>query len=160
MFDSRLYKLARKYRDALEDAELASVHPGCVVIFGAAPMPPDAEIRGSFIDWSVDGIRVHAVTDPVGVDIDADTLIALCACARELLFLGLEYPDLGQWLLRWDTATSRVQLAARGATGHLLVAVAPQDATITLVSDVIHVSYEVGDDIIITASSPSGVAYA
>lgn len=160
MFDSRLYNLARKYRDALENAELASIHEGCVVIFGAAPMPDDAEIRGSFIDWSVDGVKVHAVTEPVGADIELDTMLALCACARELRALLTEYPMLGEWLLRWDVATERVQLAARGATGHILVAVAPQGANITLYADVVHMSYLVADDIIVTASSPSGVAYA
>lgn len=160
MFDSRLYTLARKYRDALEDAELASIHEGCVVIFGAAPIPDDAEIRGSFIDWSVDDVKVHAVTEPVGADIDVDTMLAICACARELRALHAEFPMLGEWMLRWDVATGRVQLAARGATAHLIVAVAPQDATITLFSDAVHVGYLVGDDIIVTASSPVGVAYA
>lgn len=160
MFDSRLYNLARKYRDALEAAELASIHDGCVVIFGAAPMPPDAQIHGSFIRWSVDAVTVHAVTEPVGADIERDTLLALCACARELRQLLLDFPWLGEWMLRWDTATGRVQIAARGATGHLIVAVAPQDAKIILANDIVHVGYEVGDDLIITASSPSGVAYA
>ena len=160
MFDSRLYTIARKYRDALEAAELASIHEGCVVIYGAAPMPHDAEIHGSFIRWSVDAVTVHAVTEPVGADIEVDTMLALCAAARELRALLLDFPWLGEWMLRWDAATGRVQLAARGATGHLIVAVAPQDATIVCVADVVHVAYEVGDDLIVTASSPSGVAYA
>jgi hypothetical protein len=80
--------------------------------------------------------------------------------ARELRALLTEYPMLGEWLLRWDVASGRVQLAARGATAHLIVAVAPQEATITLFSDAVHVGYLVGDDIIVTASSPSGDAYA
>lgn len=160
MLDSRLYKLACKYRDALEAAELASIHDGSVVIFGAAPMPNDAVIHGSFIDFVLDGVKVHAVTEPVGADIDTDVLLQLCAAARELSALHAEYPMLGEWMLRWDTATQRVQLGARGATGHLLVAVAPQEASIVSFSDVIHVSYEVGDDLIVTASSPIGVAYA
>lgn len=159
MFDSRLFALARKYRSALEAAELATVHDGCVVIYGAAPMPPDAEIYGSFIRWSVDAVMVHAVTEPPGVDIELDTLVALCACARELREITTTYP-LGEWMLRWDCTTQRVQLAARGATAHILVAVAPQDATIVCAADVVHISYEVADDLIITASSPSGVAYA
>lgn len=159
MFDSRLYALARKYRDALEAAELASIHDGCVVLFGAAPMPPDAEIHGSFIRWSMDGVTVHAVTEPVGSDVDLDTLVSLCACARELRTLVTSYP-LGEWMLRWDIASGRVQLSARGATAHILVAVAPDEATITCGADLVHVAYTVGDDLIVTASSPEGVAYA
>lgn len=159
MFTSRLYAIARKYRNALEAAELAAIHDGSVVIFGAAPMPADAEIYGSFIRWSVDGVTVHACTDPVGADIDADTMLALCACARELRETLAAHP-LGDWLLRWDVGSGRVQLAARGATAHILVAVAPQEAKIVCVADVVHVAYEVEDDLIVTASSPSGVAYA
>lgn len=49
MTESRLYTLARTYADAIESAEGCCVLPGSVLLLGAAPMPSDAVIVGSYI---------------------------------------------------------------------------------------------------------------
>jgi hypothetical protein len=154
--DSRLYTLARLYADAIERADGSCVMPGTVLLLGAAPMPPDALIVGSYVTWTVDGVKVHAMTEPTGLDVDLDTLLQLVACARGLE----ELAHLGEWLLRHEAATGRTQIGARGATAHLLCAVPPQDAQIVSWSDAIHMHYLVGDDLLVSASSPIGVAYA
>jgi len=154
--ESRLYTLARTYADAIERAEGCCVLPGSVLLLGAAPMPADAVIVGSYITWTIDGVKVHAMTEPTGCDVDLDTLLQLCAAARGLT--ALEH--LGEWMLRHEVATGRTQIAARGATAHLLCAVPPQDAQLVAWSDAVHLGYHVADDLIVTASSPIGVAQA
>ena len=54
----------------------------------------------------------------------------------------------------------RWELSARNATAHVLCAVPPEDARILLFAESVHLSYKVGDDLIITASSPIGAAQA
>ena len=154
--DSRLYILARRYADAIERAEGCCVHPGSVLLLGAAPMPPDALIVGSYVTWTIDGVKVHAMTEPTGCDIELSTLLDLCAAARGLADLEA----LGHWILRHDVATGRTQIGAQGATAHILCAVPPQDATLLYWSDVVHMSYLIADDLVVTASSPIGVAQA
>lgn len=157
MATSVLYSLARRTRAALERAETASVHDGHVVLFGAAPMPDDATIHGSFIDWSIDGVWIHAVTEPVGADIDADTLLELVRAAQVLRLLR---PMVGTWMLRHDVTDGRTQITAIGATAHAIVASAPASANVIRAGDGIHIAHYVDDDLIITASSSIGVAYA
>lgn len=99
------------------------VHPGRIVLFGAAPFPEGASVTPHAVSWYDRGVHVRMVTTPTEEDITSEQLDALVALAQRM-----DREARGDWTLRASRTLHHVEIGAHHDLGRHLAQVAPRDA--------------------------------